>query len=112
MGSTFGVLFYLKTQKTTIQGSAPICARVTVNGKRTEISVKRSVKAAEWDERKGMAKGNRKEITELNIFLNQFKAKIINTYQQMVLNDVAIDGPAIRDRVRHEQSGSNIVISD
>jgi hypothetical protein len=45
-GITFGVLFYLKTQKTTIQGSAPICARVTVNGKRTEISVKRSVKAA------------------------------------------------------------------
>ncbi|TPG37765.1 site-specific integrase [Flavobacterium pectinovorum] len=98
-GITFGVLFYLKTQKTTIQGSAPICARVTVNGKRTEISVKRSVKAAEWDERKGMAKGNRKEITELNIFLNQFKAKIINTYQQMLLNDAAIDGPAIRDRV-------------
>lgn len=98
-GITFGILFYLKTQKTTIQGSAPICARVTVNGKRTEISVKRSVKAAEWDERKGMAKGNRKEITELNIFLNQFKAKIINTYQQMLLNDAAIDGPAIRDRV-------------
>lgn len=98
-GITFGVLFYLKTQKTTIQGSAPICARVTINGRRTEISVKRSVKAAEWDERKGIAKGNRKEITELNIFLSQFKAKIINTYQQMLLNDDAIDGPAIRDRV-------------
>jgi len=82
-----------------MQGSAPICARVTVNGKRTEISVKRSVNANEWDERKGMAKGSRKETIELNMFLNQFKAKIINTYQQMVLNDVAIDGPAIRDRV-------------
>lgn len=99
VSTTFGVLFYLKTQKTTMQGSAPICARVTVNGKRTEISVKRSVNANEWDERKGMAKGSRKEIIELNMFLNQFKAKIINTYQQMVLNDVAIDGPAIRDRV-------------
>ena len=97
--TTFGVLFYLKTQKTTTQGSAPICARVTVNGKRTEISVKRSVNANEWDERKGMAKGSRKEITELNMFLSQFKAKIINTYQQMVLTDTAIDGPAIRDRV-------------
>ena len=88
-GITFGVLFYLKTQKTTIQGSAPICARVTVNGKRTEISVKRSVNATEWDERKGMAKGSRKEIAELNMFLNQFKAKIINAYQQMLLNDDA-----------------------
>ncbi|WP_286970779.1 site-specific integrase [Flavobacterium sp. UBA4854] len=97
--TTFGVLFYLKTQKTSMQGKAPICARVTVNGKRTEISVKRSVNANEWDERKGMAKGSRKETVELNMFLNQFKAKIINTYQQMLLNDSAIDGPAIRDKV-------------
>ncbi|AWG26926.1 site-specific integrase [Flavobacterium kingsejongi] len=97
--TTFGVLFYLKTQKTSAQGSAPICARVTVNGKRTEISVKRSVNASEWDERKGMTKGNRKETAELNMFINQFKAKIINAYQQMVLTDAAIDGPAIRDRV-------------
>lgn len=97
--TTFGVLFYLKTQKTSMQGKAPICARVTVNGKRTEISVKRSVNANEWDERKGMAKGSRKETVELNMFLNQFKAKIINTYQQMLLNDAAIDGPAIRDKV-------------
>lgn len=87
VSTTFGVPFYLKTQKTTMQGSAPICARVTVNGKRTEISVKRSVNANEWDERKGIAKGSRKETIELNMFLNQFKAKIINTYQQMVLND-------------------------
>jgi site-specific recombinase XerD len=97
--TTFGVLFYLKTQKTSMQGKAPICARVTVNGKRTEISVKRSVNANEWDDRKGMAKGNRKETVELNMFLNQFKAKIINTYQQMILSDAVIDGPAIRDRV-------------
>lgn len=97
--TTFGVLFYLKIQKTSMQGKAPICARVTVNGKRTEISVKRSVNANEWDERKGMAKGNRKETVELNMFLNQFKAKIINTYQQMVLSDTVIDGPAIRDKV-------------
>ena len=97
--TTFGVLFYLKTQKTSMQGKAPICARVTVNGRRTEISVKRSVNANEWDERKGMAKGSRKETVELNMYLNQFKAKIINTYQQMVLSDDAIDGPAIRDKV-------------
>lgn len=110
-GTTFGVLFYLKTQKTTMQGSAPICARVTVNGKRTEISVKRSVKATEWDERKGMAKGARKELTELNMFLNQFKAKIINTYQEMVLSDAAIDGPSIRDRVLGTEHLSQTLIS-
>lgn len=54
---TFGVIFYLKKQKTTAQGKAPIYARVTVNGKRTEISVKRSVAVSGWDAKKGLAKG-------------------------------------------------------
>ena len=109
--ATFGVLFYLKTQKTTTQGKAPICARVTVNGKRTEISVKRSVSANEWDVRKGIAKGSRKEAVELNMFLNQFKAKIINAYQQMVLNDTIIDGPAIRDKVLGKNQNSPTLVT-
>jgi len=97
--STFGVLFYLKKQKATVKGTAPICARVTVNGKRTEISAKRSVLVSQWDAKKGLAKGSRKETVELNMFLGQFKAKIIGTYQQMLLTDAAIDGVAIRDKV-------------
>lgn len=97
--TTFAVLFYLKKQKTSLKGKAPLCARVTVNGKRCEISLKHSLHVNEWNEMKGMAKGNRKEITELNLFLTQFKAKIINTYQTMLLNDEPIDGPTIRDKV-------------
>lgn len=99
MNSTFGVLFYLKVQKVSAQGKMPICARVTVNGKRTEISVKRSVTASEWDAKKGMPRGSRKEIAELSMFLSQFKAKIISIYQQMLLSDDVIDGPAIRDKM-------------
>lgn len=77
--STFGVLFYLKKQKATAKGLASICARITVNGKRTEISAKRSVLVSQWNAKKGLAKGSRKETVELNMFLDQFKAKIINT---------------------------------
>lgn len=99
MNSTFGVLFYLKKQKATLKGTAPICARITINGKRTEISVKRSVTVSEWDAKKGMPRGNRKEIVELNMFLNQFKAKIINIYQQHQLSGSTIDGPAIREKM-------------
>jgi site-specific recombinase XerD len=108
--STFGVLFYLKKQKATAKGFAPICARVTVNGKRTEISVKRSVLVSQWDAKKGLAKGSRKETVELNMFLDQFKAKIINTYQQMLLKENAIDGVAIRDKVLGSgQSGVTLI---
>ncbi|MCT1531979.1 site-specific integrase [Sphingobacterium daejeonense] len=96
---TFGVIFYLKKQKTTAQGKAPIYARVTVNGKRTEISVKRSIALSGWDVKKSLAKGSRQETAELNRFLDRFKAKIIDAYQELVLSGNTVDGAVIRERV-------------
>src|SRR5690606_41693400 len=96
---TFGVIFYLKKQKTTAEGKAPIYARVTVNGRRTEISVKRSVALSGWDVKKGLAKGSREETVELNRFLARFKAKIIDAYQETVLSGSIVDGAVIRERV-------------
>ncbi|MGX9249184.1 hypothetical protein [Sphingobacterium multivorum] len=96
---TFGVIFYLKKQKTTTQGTTPIYARVTVNGKRTEISVKRSIALSGWDVKKGLAKRSRQETAELNRFLDRFKAKIIDAYQELVLSGSTVDGAVIRERV-------------
>jgi predicted nucleic acid-binding protein len=83
--NTFGVAFYLKKQKTTQAGESPIYTRITVNGKRIEISVKRSVEENNWNPVKGMAKGSREEIIKLNKYLDQFKAVIIDSYQQLLL---------------------------
>lgn len=106
---TFGVIFYLKKQKTTAQGKAPIYARVTVNVKRTEISVKRSVAVSGWDAKKGLAKGSREETAELNRFLARFKAKIIDAYQELVLSGSTVDGAVIRERVTGSaQSGQTL----
>jgi len=51
------------------------------------------IKEKEWLREAG------KKHSKLNMFLNQFKAKIINAYEHMILNDVVMDGPAVRDRV-------------
>ncbi|WP_313367621.1 site-specific integrase [Sphingobacterium mizutaii] len=106
---TFGVVFYLKKQKTTAQGTTPIYARITVNGKRTEISVKRSVAVSGWDVKKCLAKGSRQETAELNRFLDRFKAKIIDAYQELVLSGNTVDGAVIRERVTGaSQSGRTL----
>jgi len=64
----------LTKQKATQSGKAPIYARITANGKRLEISVKRYIEDMNWNPVKGMAKGSREEITKLNQHLYQFKA--------------------------------------
>jgi len=97
--NTFGVAFYLKKQKTTQAGKSPIYARITVNGKRIEISVKRSVEENNWNPVKGMAKGSREEIIKLNKYLDQFKAGIIDSYQQLSLQKKFITAELLKEKV-------------
>ena len=97
--NTFGVAFYLKKQKANQAGKSPIYARITVNGKRIEISVKRSIEDNNWNPVKGMAKGSREEITKLNKYLDQFKAGIIDNYQQLLLQKKFIIAELLKEKV-------------
>jgi len=97
--NTFGVAFHLKKQKTTQAGKSPIYARITVNGKRIEISVKRSIEDNNWNATKGMAKGSREEIVKLNKYLDQFKAGIIDSYQQLLLQKKFITAELLKEKV-------------
>jgi hypothetical protein len=44
MNKTFGLLFYVKRAKIDNNGKAPIYVRITVDGIRSELSIKRSLK--------------------------------------------------------------------
>jgi len=68
------LLFILKSKKDHPSGKSRIYARITVNGKRIEISVKRSIEENNWNATKGMAKGSWEEIVKLNKYLDQFKS--------------------------------------
>lgn len=52
---TLGIHFILRKNKIN-NGLAPIYARITVNSKRCEVSVKRSILSNAWNVGKGMAK--------------------------------------------------------
>ena len=53
----FTVLFFLKKSKLLKNGEAPICMRITVNGKRAEVQIKRSVEIEKWNSQKECAIG-------------------------------------------------------
>lgn len=52
--NTFGIQFITRANKIK-DGLAPIYARVTVDARRVEISLKRHVNPKEWNGNKGMA---------------------------------------------------------
>jgi hypothetical protein len=68
--STFSVLFFVKSSKKLKDGNLPIYARITVNGKRAEFGLQKSVKPGQWDAKKERAKGNSLQSKELNACLD------------------------------------------
>ena len=59
--NTFGIQFIVRKNKAK-DGLPPIYARITVDGRRVEISLKRWINQDDWNNSKGMARGSREEI--------------------------------------------------
>ncbi len=54
--STFSLLFIVKRNKLKKNGEAPVFLRITINGKVSEFSIKRTILPDEWDSVKGCSK--------------------------------------------------------
>lgn len=67
---TFIILFWLNVTKSK-NGVASIYARVTVNGRRAEISLKRSCPVDSWDYDAHRIKGRKAEKTTINAYLDR-----------------------------------------
>ena len=51
MTNTFSLLFYIRTTKIKADSTAPIYVRITINGKRAELSAKRSIDPSKWNQK-------------------------------------------------------------
>jgi site-specific recombinase XerD len=61
---------------------APIYCRITVNGKRAEISMKRFIDPSKWITAAGIVKGNSEEARTINTYLDLVKGEIYRHYVQ------------------------------
>jgi integrase len=79
---TFSIHFWLKLAKR--KGNlAPIYARVTVDGKRAEISLKREASVTYWDTKSKRTSSRTPEGKALNQYLDQVYAKLLECYKQL-----------------------------
>lgn len=82
--NTFGIHFVLRIPKQQKNGMATVYARIAVNGRRSEISLKKKVAPKDWDETKGKAKGKREEIQKLNSHIERVRTLIADAYHELV----------------------------
>ncbi|MDO6761591.1 site-specific integrase [Tamlana sp. 2_MG-2023] len=93
--NTFSILFWVD-QKKAIFNYALIYARVSVNGKRVNISTKRKVHLEIWDTKKKKATGNSSEASQVNLYLDQVHSQIFQCYQDLIFKKKLVTAKLIK----------------
>ena len=76
--------FQLKTAKKDENGQAPIYARITINGVRTEFSIKRFIEPSKWINKAGMVKGTNEDARSINAQIITVRTKVFQHYNQII----------------------------
>lgn len=94
--NTFGIQFVIRLPKQKNADTAAVYARITVNGRRTEISLKTKVLIENWDNVKGKAKGKREEIVKLNNHMEHVRSLIFDCYHQLIQKNKPVTTEAVK----------------
>ncbi len=108
--NTFGIVFYLRKYKIS-DGKAPIYARITVDGKRSDITLKRNIEEANWNGAKGMAKGKSEEIRTLNTYLEQVRSRLVECYQEILLKKKLVTADLVKNKFCGNEEKEHSLIS-
>ncbi|APU69444.1 site-specific integrase [Christiangramia flava] len=95
--TTFSVLFFVRKHHDETK-KLFIYARITVDGKRSEISLKRSIPVNQWDASKGRARGTSPKSRILNQYLDQVYNKLLDCHKQLSSENKVISAQSIKAR--------------
>ncbi|WAC02698.1 site-specific integrase [Lacinutrix neustonica] len=97
MQTTFSVLFYPKGSNIDKKGMTPIYLRITVNGKRSEFSIKRKVLLTKWNSEAGKVRGTTADVRELNRYMDAIKVKVHKIQETLSKNKGLITSEIIKN---------------
>ena len=93
---SFGIQFISRRRGKT--SDSLVYARITVNKKRVEISLKKTVKTKHWDAAKGKLKRNAPECYAFNTYLEFVQSKLVECYQELQLKREFITAETIKSQ--------------
>ena len=98
MENTFSLLFYPKGNDIDIEGNTFIYLRITVNGKRSEISLNRKIPLIKWNPLAGKLKGTTADVREFNRYMDSIKNKVQKIHENLVKEGALITSIIIKNR--------------
>ena len=110
MKTNFSMLFYIKKRNNYTGGPVPIYQRITVDGKRSEITTNRQCDPSKWNSHAGRAIGTKEEIKSLNAFLDNLQAKTYEAHRYLYENEKEITAETIKNRMLGKSEKARMLI--
>nr|AOE06994.1 transposase [uncultured bacterium] len=82
--------------KRAVNNKANIYIRVTLNGKRVNISLKKKINISTWDEKLQRASGTDKDSRILNLYLNEVQSKVYRIYEDFKRDEVPFTSQMVK----------------
>ncbi|HUH27346.1 site-specific integrase [Gelidibacter sp.] len=79
---TFSILFWIYTSR-AINNESNIYARITINGKKSNISLNQKINIDRWNSKYQRMKGHGILARQINLFLDDTKTSLIQTYREL-----------------------------
>jgi len=97
MQTTFSILFYPRGNDVDKNGNASLYARITVNSKRSEFSIKRKVLLSRWNAVAGKMRGTTSEVRELNRYIDSVRSRIYKIQEQLSSEEELLTSAKIKN---------------
>lgn len=107
--TTFSILFWADFARAKDK-QASLYARITVNGKRATISLKRKTLVSDWDIHRNRAKGNNQKSRMLNSYLDETYTFLFECYRELKTERKLITAQAVKARYFGEDDDSRSIM--
>lgn len=97
MKNTFSLLFYPKNNMVDKALKVPIYLRITVNGKRCELSLNRKIKLTQWNSQAGKVRGTTTYSRELNHYMDAIRHRIYKIQERLQDKNIHITALGIKN---------------
>ncbi|MBM6498466.1 site-specific integrase [Flavobacterium macrobrachii] len=99
MKTKVSILFYAKKAKAAANGLVPIYTRITINGKRIELSTNRFVEISKWSTEVGKMKGSSEEARSINNHLDLLKSQIRDAEMELIHKKITVTTETIKSKL-------------
>lgn len=111
MKARVSILFYAKKSKTNKEGLVPIYTRITVSGKRIELSTNRFITLNQWSQEGNCMKGNSIIASTINKYLDVLRLQIVDAQMELIHEKIPITAESLKYKLLGAEIEKKMLIS-